>query len=638
MRVPPLPPQLPATWPSPWEWLAPVVAVSLLAPLSQWNYLLFHVSSELFISAVGLMMFFIASSVARFGRSHFMLVLGAGFFWVALLELFHTIAYKGMGVLFHGSANEATQLWVAARLIEALTLVVAPLFIGRRVSAVLAFLGFGLLAVASASAIILARFPDAYVEPGGLTAFKVAMEWLVIALFGVSALLLRARRADLPRRPYHLLMAALALSTAAELAFTLYTGPYTYWNIIGHLLIFLAFWLIFLATVKTMMTEPFVHVTRDATILELSPDPTVLITEDCLVTRMNRAAKLAFDGGRPSPEHLSLFDLIGPSGQWSRSRCDLEGDPRRAEGFPAQPTTLKLGNVWYDLRILPLRGSILGKAAIAIFRDITESKRAQDILVQSNAELEQFAHVLSHELQTPIRSMVSYLGLIQHRLGDDLDEEVRQDMDLAVQAGKRMSAMIHGLLDYANARPVDHPLTPVNLDQPLADALAALASRLTARRAHVSAPHGLPTVLGNRDQLAHVFQELLENATKYTPADRTPDVDIFAKESEEQVHLSFLDNGLGVPAKDSQTIFGLFKRLHADTEYSGTGLGLAICKRLIELHGGRITFRPRMDASGSIFTVTLWKEGAARPTDPSDQTSLSPDQTTPEAETPQLTS
>ncbi|WP_413204009.1 MASE3 domain-containing protein [Rhodospirillum sp. A1_3_36] len=613
MKAPPIKAPSPFPHLTLWEWLFPLGAVAALAALSSWSYLLFHVTAELFIAAIGLMMFFVSSSAARFGQSHFLLILGAGFFWVSVLEIFHCISYKGMNILFDGSANEATQLWLAARLLEALTLVTAPLFIGRRASPMVAFLGFGLLAAISAWAVVAGHFPDAYRELRGMTPFKIAMEWLAIALLGVAALLLWTRREELPPRSYHLLMAALVLSTLAELAFTLYTGVYTSWNVSGHLIIFLAFWLFFLATVKTMMTEPFIHVTQDATILELSPDPTVLITQDYQVKRLNLAAQRAF--GEPSSSDKStLFKLVGPSGHWSRSPTALARDMLHLKGTEApQAILLQRGEVWYDVRIQPLEGSILGKSAIALFRDITESKHAQDILLRSNAELEQFAHVLSHELQTPIRSIVSYLGLIQRRLGIDLSQDIRQDMEMAVQAGKRMSAMIHGLLDYANARPSDHPLVPVKLTLPLTDALSALEPRLKAWGTHVATPERLPTVLGNRDQLVHVFQELLENASKFTPADRTPEISITATESEEQVHLSFTDNGMGIPDKDRQVVFGVFKRLHGETEFPGTGLGLAICKRLIELHGGWITLRPRMGTEGSVFTVTLWKESAAAP-------------------------
>jgi PAS domain S-box-containing protein len=594
---------------SPWEWMAPLTAVAVLVPVSQWNYLLFHVSAELFIAAVGLMLYFIASSVANYGRSHFMLVLGAGFFWVSVVEVFHTIAYKGMGILFHGSANEATQLWVTARLLEGLALALAPLFIGKRVKPCVPFLAFGALALLACGSVIAGVFPDSYLEPNGLTPFKVAMEWVTIALFGLSGLLLHRRRHELPARPYHLLLMALALSTTAELAFTLYTGIYAHWNIVGHILIFLAFWMLFLATVKTMMTEPFVHVTRDATILELSPDPTVLITKDSKVTRMNRAAEQAF-GKRPEPGTLPLWDLVGPEGEWNRSRSSLEDDPRRPEGAIPTQTTLRRKTVWYDVRIRPLWGSVLGQSAIVVFRDITASKEAEEILRQSNVELEQFAHVLSHELQTPIRGMVSHLGVIRHRLGDRLEGDLVQDMDLTMQAGKRMSAMIHGLLDYANARPSDHPLKPIPLDLALSDAMAGLGGLTRERNALITLPHGLPDVLGNRDQLAHVFQQILDNGCRYVPAGRRPEVSVAIRETDEQVILSFSDNGLGIADKDRQVIFGVFKRLNAEADYPGTGLGLAIAKRLVELHGGRIGIAPRQDGPGSVFTVTLWKASA----------------------------
>ncbi|MBC7286385.1 MASE3 domain-containing protein, partial [Hoeflea sp.] len=166
------------------DWLAPVAAAMLLVAVSLHDFLLFHVLAEVSAIIVAVVAFFVAAHTWRFTRDDFLLVLGSGLFWVAGFDLWHTLAYKGMGVIpgTMTDANLATQLWLAARFLQAVLLVLAPLTLGMRgrLHPALPWALSGVVAVLVGALIITGIFPDAYIEGSGLTLFKIASEGAVI--------------------------------------------------------------------------------------------------------------------------------------------------------------------------------------------------------------------------------------------------------------------------------------------------------------------------------------------------------------------------------------------------------------------------------------------------------------------------
>jgi signal transduction histidine kinase len=213
-------------------------------------------------------------------------------------------------------------------------------------------------------------------------------------------------------------------------------------------------------------------------------------------------------------------------------------------------------------------------------------KEQADELRRSNAELEQFAYVASHDLQEPLRKIASFTQILEQRYGGQLDDRARQYIAFAVDGAKRMQSLIGDLLDLSRVGRVGGELVPLDGAVPLEDALENLASQIEEAGAAVTRDE-LPRVLGNRVQLTQLFQNLVGNAVKFRSRE-APRVHIGVRRAGDMWEFSCSDNGIGIGDKHSERIFLIFQRLHGRDAYSGTGIGLALCRKIVEYHGGRI--------------------------------------------------
>jgi PAS domain S-box-containing protein len=248
---------------------------------------------------------------------------------------------------------------------------------------------------------------------------------------------------------------------------------------------------------------------------------------------------------------------------------------------------------------------------IAIFDDITgrkqadaELRRAHDELARSNAELEQFAYVASHDLQEPLRMVSSYTQLVLRRYGERLDGDAREFMTYVVDGAARMKQLIEDLLAYSRVGTRGKDFKPVGMDVPLKRALTNLRSAMEEASASVTWDP-LPTVNADEGQLAQLFQNLIGNALKFRSAS-VPRIHVSSAEKEDEYEFAVADNGIGIEPQYFERIFMVFQRLHSKTDYPGTGIGLAICKKVVERHGGRIWVESKPN-EGTVFRFTLPK-------------------------------
>ncbi len=210
-------------------------------------------------------------------------------------------------------------------------------------------------------------------------------------------------------------------------------------------------------------------------------------------------------------------------------------------------------------------------------------------LRRSNAELEQFAYVASHDLQEPLRKVASFCQLLEKRYSDQLDERGLKYIDFAVDGAKRMQVLINDLLTFSRVGRASDVLGPVPLDEPLDAAVSALSAVIEETSAVIERPGPLPEVMGDATLLGMLWQNLIGNAIKFRAADRTPVIRITTDEQPDGGwQIGVADNGIGVPAEFAEKIFIIFQRLHARDAYPGTGIGLALCKRIVEQHGGQM--------------------------------------------------
>ncbi|GAB5520079.1 MAG: hypothetical protein RhofKO_23300 [Rhodothermales bacterium] len=265
---------------------------------------------------------------------------------------------------------------------------------------------------------------------------------------------------------------------------------------------------------------------------------------------------------------------------WVRCRGlvirDAEGTPIRMLGAHTELTALKEAEAEYE--------------------------RQHAVLEQANAELKQFAYAASHDLRSPLNTLLALLGRLTKKQ-DALDAQGRYMLALATETAERMQSLMDGIHQYsqvANTSIVFDVVDTSNLVQGVVDDLASLIEEHEATITW----HDLPTLRANASGLQQLFLNLISNAIKFTPPDRSPHIEISAERSKRVWTFAVQDNGIGIDQDDHSKVFELFSRLHPTSGYKGTGLGLSLCRRVVLLHGGRIWLTSTPN-EGTTFFFTL---------------------------------
>lgn len=260
--------------------------------------------------------------------------------------------------------------------------------------------------------------------------------------------------------------------------------------------------------------------------------------------------------------------------------------------------------------------------SVVIFKDITERKRNEDALARkaselarSNAELEQFAYVASHDLQEPLRKIQAFGDRLRSKCQGVLEDDSADYLCRMLNAAARMQTLINDLLTFSRVISTTQPFRPVDLTKVTREVLSDLEVRIEQSKATVEVGE-LPTVDGDHTQMRQLLQNLVSNALKFHAPERSPHVKIYCKMGEapysggdgrpaqQLCNLYVEDNGIGFEDCYLDKIFAVFQRLHGRSEFEGTGVGLAVCRRIVDRHGGIITAQGN-PGEGSVFIVTL---------------------------------
>jgi signal transduction histidine kinase len=237
-----------------------------------------------------------------------------------------------------------------------------------------------------------------------------------------------------------------------------------------------------------------------------------------------------------------------------------------------------------------------------------ELARKVEELARSNAELEQFAYVASHDLQEPLRMVANYTQLLADRYRGKLDDQADKFIHYAVDGAARMQTLIQDLMAFSRAGREESGVTSTDCNAVVKQALGNLQEAIHESGAIVTFEE-LPIVTANMGKLRQIFQNLIGNAIKFRRTESPPVIHIAKERKGNRWTFSVADNGIGITAENREIIFAVFRRLHTQTEYSGNGIGLAICKRIVEQAGGKIWLEPQA-APGSIFKFT-WPSDCA---------------------------
>jgi PAS domain S-box-containing protein len=302
-------------------------------------------------------------------------------------------------------------------------------------------------------------------------------------------------------------------------------------------------------------------------------------------------------------EHIHVFGQTGITSRSMGTPGAVWGLRASGEEFPVEASISQVevaGQKFYTV----------------ILRDITERKRAEEKLKQtltelarSNAELQQFAYVASHDLQEPLRMVASYTELLARRYQGRLDADADEFIAFAVDGANRMQRLINDLLAYSRVDTRGKAPEPTDAGAALTEALANLEAAMAENEAVVT-HDPLPTVPADETQLVQLFQNLVGNALKFRSA-RHACIHVSATQQGKEWVFSVQDNGIGIEPQYAERIFVIFQRLHTQADYPGTGIGLAICKRIVERHGGHIWLESQ-PGQGATFYFSLPKEGVKR--------------------------
>jgi PAS domain S-box-containing protein len=309
----------------------------------------------------------------------------------------------------------------------------------------------------------------------------------------------------------------------------------------------------------------------------------------------------ARDAGYSSPEEMIGKDdyQMAWAGHAELYRADdrtvMEtGHPKLFFDEQVQSQDGKL--MWVRTSKIPLKNEfseVIG--VLGIYEDITDRKTAEQMLIEkndelqrSNLDLEQFAYVSSHDLQTPLRNIVLFSQMLERRYKGMLDSEADEFIHFIVDSGKQMSCLITDLLEYSRVVRRKEALAYIPAADAAATALGNLALEITASRANVTIGE-LPEVLAEPSLLTSLFQNLIGNAVKYRAPDRQPEISVQAERmASDRVLFSVTDNGIGIDPAYHEKIFEIFQRLTPSPDTDGTGIGLTLCRRIVHRFGGDI--------------------------------------------------
>jgi PAS domain S-box-containing protein len=360
-------------------------------------------------------------------------------------------------------------------------------------------------------------------------------------------------------------------------------------------------------------------------LLESAPDGVVIVDAAGLIQIVNRQTEVLF--GYPREELLGQpVEVLLPErfrGRHTGHRAGYQRDPhtrpmgtglelfgRRRDGseFPV------------EISLSPMTSEDDDVVIISNIRDVTARKITDEHLrataadlARSNAELEQFAYVASHDLQEPLRMVASYTQLLARRYKGRLDDDADEFIGFAVDGARRMQELINDLLTYSRVGTRLLELEAVDGNQLLDQVVSDLAAAIQDSGASVTRDD-LPILRGDPTQLRQLFQNLIANGIKFRRPDEPPRVHVSAAEEHSSWTFSVSDNGIGIEPQYQERIFALFQRLHTRAEYPGTGIGLAICKKIIERHGGQIHVASTPGRGTTFrFMLPVVSEGTQRP-------------------------
>lgn len=601
------------------------------------NYLFFHTVVEGFAVLVSLLIYILATGTFKHAENTFLFFVGHGYLFVAIIDFAHLLTYSGMNIFPGYTADTPTQLWVAGRLLEAVTLFTASFFINRPF-ATKRVIGIYSLVTASLllSIMVFRNFPSCFIPGTGLTVFKNLSEYLIclILLLGMHRIKLAG---DGLAKPMHkTILKAMLLTVLAELCFTLYNDVYGAMNFWGHLLKVGSYLAVYQGIVWQGLEEPFELISmklrksmamaeyerrRLEAILEFLPVGVFIADSNGEIIAVNQETSRIW-GQVPEVKGMKGYgqfrawrtetnQQIAPE-EWALAKALNHGEAIREEELKIETFN---GETKFILNYaVPIRDEDDWIQEVVVVNvDITERKRLTSALRLAEAQRQEaaknFINVMVHELRNPltaIRAMCSlvYLEITRKELPADLQSKVGLIESEAEYLGSLLAELSEAFKSGRGELKLEQ--STVNLGGIVSRVVEPI--RALYPKVNYNCPEDLYArgilVKGDGKRLEEVLRNLLANAGKYSPIGGDVNVDLRIKG--DKVLVVVEDTGIGIPADQLELIFNGFFRASnlRQKDPGGMGLGLYICKHIVEAHGGTI-WAESLEGAGSTFYCQL---------------------------------
>ena len=363
-------------------WLPPAIMAMACLLGAQFNFLLFHTAAELLSIVIAFTAMIVASRSSSFTQNIFVVYVALVIGWCANLDLIHTLVYKGMSLVGNDDPNPSVQLWIAARLIQAVALLLSPLLLTRTIQTAYIHIGLSFAVFVSLVTLWAGYFPPMYTEGVGLSQLKIYCEYFIIFILFLTLFIYWHMRKYMSPRLYQFLSFALLMMILSEFSFTRYVSVYGFANLMGHVLKIFAYWFIYIALVDSTLTRPFSMLSRASSSFDSVPDPTLVINLDGEIIQANTAARnLANLGLDQIIDHSSHQLFHDP--QINPSECPVCVKLKLDNQKFIQVIHINGSDKTFECSIAPFLAEGKSSARVQVIRDISEkqasNKRIQEL-------------------------------------------------------------------------------------------------------------------------------------------------------------------------------------------------------------------------------------------------------------------
>lgn len=618
-----------------------LIVFLILYIISIYNYLIFHFCMEMFTITVSWCAFQLAWTSRDMFKNGFFLALGQSYLFFGLIEILHTLSYKGMGLFLRYDANLPTQLWIAAGYFSSISFLIASLFVTRTYHAYKGMIIYAIVTTLILVTVFSGFFPDCFLEGAGLTPFKKISEIIICIIYGFSIIRVFIKKTHFSLFVHKMLLTSLIFDIAARISFIFYISVYGFSNMVGHFFQLISFYFIYQAFVETGITRPMDLLSRqlehEEKLEEESKQEFMNLFENMLeamayhkiVTNdQNEPVDYVFlnvneryeqyiglDREKLINRGLSavLPDVYSQSKAWINvfGKVAQDKKPLSLEQFSERH------NRWFEISIFsPKKGyfaTILSDISTQKQKEFDLQKkhsRLEDSVKESiqeihnkNIELEQGIHDLnklsvffSQKLAEPINEMFYLTTQLNENVPSSLDEKQIIWLKHLYRSSDRIKSQISSIVEYFNMGHLKFDRTTVDTNMALKVVLGFIRENIEYQNVHIEFQK-LPKIICNEKIIKKVFINLISNAIKYNDKKvkhikigyLAPDNEKQNQQSKKSPIFYIKDNGIGIPADHCETIFRFFYRLHPKDAYGGgLGAGLTLVRKMIEKYDGWI--------------------------------------------------